>query len=234
MATLADVRDAAELRLGDTSNNYWTAASLEALVKEGQDDLVRRTGCLWLRDNPAGLVPAASTGTYTLPTNLLLIERLTWQSKRMVPLTRREAERIDPLYRTTEGDPVAYIVEGDGLTSIRYYRVPADDGAATDIYIEYQRRAATLSSGGTSLDLPDRYCDYVRHYVMWLAYERDGPGQNLKMAEHYRQRYVLGIDRMLKRKSAIHSARIQRLGGSEKPRTLGYPRLPWQYGQRVR
>lgn len=235
MATLSEVRDAAELRLGDTGNSIWAAAELTVYVKDGQADLVRRTGCLWFKSDHANLVPVESQGTYTLPTDLLQLERLTYQKRKMFPLTRCQAQMRDPLYLTTEGVPQYYVMEGDGIGTIRYVRVPAADGASDDISIEYQRRAATLSADGTSLDIPDRYCDYVRHYVMWKAYERDGLGQNLKMAEHYRVRYEEGIARMLRRKSQIHAARINRLGGGRYDRpTLGRPVLPWQYGTRER
>jgi hypothetical protein len=234
MATLQDVRDAAELRLGDTGNAIWAEAELTIYVKEGQADLVRRTGCLWVRDQPAGLIPTASTGTYTLPTNLIQLERITYQNIKMYPLTHRQAAMRDPLYRTTEGVPRFYLLETDGIGTIRYVSVPADTGAATDITVEYQKRAATLATDGTSLDIPDRYADYVRHFVMWKAYERDGPGQNLKMANHYLARYEEGIARMLKRRTQAHAARITRLGGGTSKEPLGRPRLPWQYGSRVR
>jgi len=234
MATLADVRTAAALRLGDSGFTIWASAELTVYVKEGQADLVRKTGCLWFKSDHANLVPVAAQGTYTLPSDLLLLERLTYQKMKMFPLTRRDAEMRDPLYRTTEGLPRYYIMEGDGIGTIRYVHVPSAAGAATDVSIEYQRRAATLSADGTALDIPDRYADYVRHYVMWKAYERDGPGQNLKMADHYRIRYEEGIARMLKRKDQIHAARITKLGGGPPPYRPGLPVLPWQYGTRER
>lgn len=235
MATLQDVREAAALRLGDSTYAIWTSAELTMYVKEGQDDLVRRTGLLWKKDTPAGLVPVASTGTYTLPTDLVQLERLTYKNLKMFPLTRNQAEAKDPLYRTSTGEIRYYILEGDGIGTVRYVPVPSANGAASDISIEYQRRAATLSTDGTSLDIPDRYADYVRHYVMWKAYERNGPGQNLKAAKHYELRYTEGIARILRRKSQTHSARITRLGGSRYgQRKPGLPVLPWEYGKVVR
>ena len=228
--TLTQTRTDVLTYLGDTASAIWSTTEIDSYIKEGYDDLCLRTGILWVKDDPAGLQPVAGTGTYTLPTDLYKIERMTWNSKRMVPLYPEEAARIDPRYRTTQGLPEAYIVEGDGLGTIRYFRVPS----ATDslISIEYQRRGAALSSGSVELELPDRYVDYVTWFAMGRALERDGTGQDIDLANHFKERYAAGLTRIKRRKSAAQSARAGSFGGGQRPQGPPIPRWPWNYGAR--
>jgi hypothetical protein len=137
--SLVQVRVEVETRLGDSTNAVWSDAELNGLIQEGYDELVRTTGILWKRTNPAGLIPTIATGTYTLPTDLELIERLAYQNRRIFPITPEEANvYYGAQYRTIQGTLVAYIMNSDGIGTIRYVRVPAATGAATDVYIEYQ------------------------------------------------------------------------------------------------
>lgn len=226
--TLTQTRGDVQTYLGDTAAAIWSTAELDSYIKEGYDDLCLRTGILWLKAAPAGLQPVDGTGTYTLPTDLYKIERMTWNKKRMTPLSPEEAARRDPRYRVTEGNPEAYIVEGDGIGTIRYFRVPS----ATDslISIEYQRRGTALSSGSVELELPDRYVDYVTWFAIGRALERDGTGQDLELASLFKDRYAAGVARIKKRKSAAQSARVGSLGGRERPSGPPVPRFPWNYG----
>lgn len=233
--TLQNLREASEVVAGDTANVIWADAEWNSLIKEGYNDLVRQTGILWKKDTPAGLVPVASTGTYTLPTDLLQIERLTWKRIKLDPVTPEEAQQIaGPLYRSTTGDIWGYIVHGDGVGTIRYVRVPSAAGASTDIAIEYQRRGATLSADGTAIEIPDRYAKYIRWFAYWKAYERDGQGQDLELSEHYRERYQVAVARVNRRKQLANSARTYRYGGGQSKETNPRPRMPWNYGKEVR
>lgn len=227
--TLLQTRTDVLTYLGDTANAIWSTAEIDSYIKEGYDDLCRKTGILWKKDAPAGLQPVAGTGTYTLPTDLYKIERMTWNAKRMCPLYPEEAARLDPRYRVTQGNPEAYIVDGDGVGTIRYFRVPS----ASDllISIEYQRRGATLATGATELELPDRYVDYVTWFAMGRALERDGTGQDLELASFFSERYADGLKRIKRRKSAAQSARVGNLGGGgDLHRPPPLPRFPWNYG----
>lgn len=226
--TLTQTRTDVLAYLGDSASAIWSTAEIDQYIKEGYDDLCIKTGILWIKAAPAGLQPVAGTGTYTLPTDLYKIERMTWDKKRMSPLYPEEAARLDPRYRSTQGNPECYIVEGDGLGVIRYFRVPSASDSL--ISIEYQRRGAALSSGSVELELPDRYVDYVTWFAMGRALERDGTGQDLELSQHFKERYAAGLSRIKKRKSAAQSARVGSLGGSGRPVAPPLPRLPWNYG----
>lgn len=229
--TRLTVEDDVAKRLGDASKAVWAAAELQRYIQDGYDDLCLRTLCLWKKEAPAGLQEVSGTAEYTLPTALYKIDRLSYKKRRLVPLDAAKLQRADPAYRSTQGDIYGYVVEGDGVTTVRYVRVPSASGS--NISIEYFRRGTALSADGTTFEIPDRYVKYVRFYALWRAFERDGPGQDLKMAEHYQARYLEGVRRMQKRREAFQSSRTGRMGG-EVPRNLGrrdLPTLPWQYGR---
>ncbi len=100
--------------------------------------------------------------------------------------------------------------------------------------VEYRRRGAELS-WQQPFEIPDRYTVYVRHFALARTLEREGPGQNLKLAAHYQERYEAGVQRMLRRKQAMDFQKTSVLGG--RPPSPGGPpraRLPWRYGTIVR
>lgn len=226
--TLAQIRGDVQSYLGDTAAAIWSTGELDSYIKEGYDDLCLKTGILWKKDAPAGMQPVAGTGTYTLPTDLYRIERMTWRKKRMLPLSPEEAARKDPRYRVTEGEISGYTVEGDGIGTIRYFRVPS--ASDSEISIEYQRRGATLSTGATEVEIPDRYADYLTWFAMGRALERDGIGQDLQLSQLFKDRYSEGLIRIKRRKSAAVSSRAGSLGGSGRPVEPPLPRFPWNYG----
>lgn len=230
--TLVNLRDDVETRLGDTGNTVWSEAELTSYIKEGYDELCLSTEILWKRSTTA-ITDVAGTGTYSLPSDFYKMDRVTWQNRKIEPWTAKEARQTTPYYRTTRGNVIAYVMEMDGLQTIRLINVPSASGSYT--VIEYFRRGATLSADGTALDIPDRYTDYVVWYALARALERDGKGQDSEMAAHYNSRYLDGLARIKKRKSQVLSSRTGVMGGgSEPPRGPGVPTLVQTYGRPVR
>ncbi len=104
---------------------------------------------------------------------------------------------------------------------------------AGNVRYEYRRRGT--NDGCLELELADRYQTYVRHYAMSRALEREGDGQDLELAAHYQLRYEAGVQRMLRRKTAMNFQRKFVLGGRPSAGAkLPMSRLPWQYGEVVR
>lgn len=87
-------------------------------------------------------------------------------------------------------------------------------------------------------ELPPQYFRYLSDYAQWRALTRNGPGQDFKLAQLYSNKWARNIARILSRIERQFSEKTHRLGGfgdeagafSSPPR----PRLPWQYGQRLR
>jgi hypothetical protein len=99
---------------------------------------------------------------------------------------------------------------------------------------EYRRSTTPINQLQDRPELPRYQLTYVRHYVCWRALKRRGPGQNLKLAAHYEQRWNMCIARVLRRMEMMNAQRDIVLGGSgEAPGNQPLARPPWQldYGQ---
>ena len=114
-------------------------------------------------------------------------------------------------------------------------RRPYKDGG--NVRVEFYHNPLVLSNNSDTFDIPDRYVKYGYWYALWRMFEKEGDGQDFETAEHYKKRWEMGLARMQRRKEeAEASNRTGILGGntgfhrSRPPR----PRLPWQFGRRVR
>lgn len=101
-----------------------------------------------------------------------------------------------------------------------------------NVRIEYFRRGRELTESWHEFEMQDVYCKYIRHYAMWKALARNGPGQDLKLSQHYQHRFAIGLERIRGRKVKAKSNRVGQFGGTA-PRGVRppKPRLPWQYGR---
>lgn len=230
--SLQNLRDDVETRLGDTTNQIWTEAELTSYIKEGYDELCLSTLMLFKRSTTA-ITDVAGTATYTLPSDFYKMDRVTWKNLRIDPWTATEARRRNAYFQTVQGNVIAYVMEADGLGTIRLISVPAANGSNT--IIEYFRRGTALSADITTLEIPDRYADYVEWYALARAHEREGRGQDTEIASHYQGRYLEGLKRIKKRKSQVHSSRIGQMGGMDGTQQgPGNPQWPTNYGVPVR
>jgi hypothetical protein len=234
--TRLSVQQSALNWLGDSTNTNWTNAEVQNYIQEGYDRLVLTTECLWTKDY---LDDVAGTATYTLPGNCTKIDRVTWNWRRLPAATFSELSRIDREFRTTQGQPLTFSNDSDGLLTLRKYPIPsatATAGADTNnTRIEYFKRGAALSVDGSGFDIPDRYVKYVKWFAIFRCLERNGSGQDLKMAAHFKARYDAGVMRMLKRRELIRKSQTIRLGGSRRQRQpVELAKPPWNYGRPMR
>lgn len=116
--SLGEVRTDVLYRLGDSVSAIWSQAEIESYVRQGYGELVGQTGALWIKDSPAGLDDVANQATYTLPTDLLVTERLTWKQKKIEPLDPDWLRKKDAQFQTRTGDVIGYTIEGDGRKSV--------------------------------------------------------------------------------------------------------------------
>lgn len=85
-------------------------------------------------------------------------------------------------------------------------------------------------------EIPRRYFLYITDYCQWKALWRNGPGQNYKMGQLYKDRWERNLGRLRSRIVRTNKERLGRLGGNDpSPRSKPpRPRLPWAYGSKVR
>lgn len=105
-----------------------------------------------------------------------------------------------------------------------------------NVRVEHARQGRPLDRGTAICELPDRYALYLRDYAMAQALGRRGPGQDLKLSQHFTQRWQRDLARLARRMTAVNAERVSVIGGDGRPSVSRPPRpsLPWQYGRQVR
>ena len=99
--------------------------------------------------------------------------------------------------------------------------------------VEYFRLGKDLASD--QIELPDRFVKYVEFYAQAKCLERDGPGQDLKLAAHFMERFLEGERRMALRIGENRRAVTGKIGSSGRvPTKPALARLPWRYGRQIR
>lgn len=213
--------------LGDSTNKIWASTEIDRYVAAGYDRFCLDTEILWRRHTIGDVVDVP---TYDLPLECYNVERVEWNNYRINPQRPLDITEPYPAFESIQGSMRAYTMQGDGLRVIRRIPRPAVTDA-TMFIIEYTRRGATLSTPEVRVEVPDRYAMAPRFFALERALGRDGDGQNLKLAAHFKLRYDALVIRANQRKSRARSLRTGVLGGSNR-RGFGpppRPQLPWNY-----
>ena len=110
-------------------------------------------------------------------------------------------------------------------------------GTPTRIHPEALNTTVEITRLGRDLttyhfEIPEAYVKYVIFYAMSRALRRDGPGQDLTLAEHYEQRFEQGVYRLDKRVQNMVPERRGAFGSGQiaTPFGLGDPQPPPAYG----
>jgi len=100
--------------------------------------------------------------------------------------------------------------------------------------VEVFRLGHSLDDG--IFELPDNYLKYVIFWAMYKAMLRDGPGQDLELAEHYKQRFEMGIEFLTQRRARMNPERFSHFRGMGQfpvgpmPFGMGDPQPPYPFG----
>ena len=138
---------------------------------------------------------------------------------------------------TVEAD--GYNTGGYGILRYRTGSFPSGGpwGTPTRIHPEALNTTVEITRLGRDLttyhfEIPQAYVKYVIFYAMSKALRRDGPGQDLTLAEHYEQRFEQGVYRLDKRVQNMVPERRGAFGSGEltTPFGLGDPQPPPAYG----
>lgn len=99
--------------------------------------------------------------------------------------------------------------------------------------VEYFRLGKDLDE--YSVEIPARFMKYPEFYACARALERDGPGQDLKLASHFMDRFREGVQRMVLRLGENKRAVTGKIGQTGRvPTVPALARLPFKYGRRTR
>ena len=102
--------------------------------------------------------------------------------------------------------------------------------ATVNIKVEVHRLGRDLTSHAS--ELPLAYQKYVVYWAMAMALGRDGNGQNTELAEHFEQRFEMGVHRLVQKRDRMTPEHVSRLGSMEIPDNfgLGEPQAPYPWG----
>lgn len=106
----------------------------------------------------------------------------------------------------------------------------------TNVRVEFFRHGRPLDTPTAVSELPAPYVRYLRDYAQWQLLARKGPGHDAKLAEHFHQRWLRGMARIVVRLDHVDRERTAVLGGDGRTLTTRPPRpsRPWAYGATVR
>ncbi len=165
-------------------------------------------------------VPAAAADSFTITGYLGLIRTPTDVSAETVLGSWGVCRRLPTMHPTRSA-------QGFGFP-----RRPFKDIRNTKV--EHSRHATELENDDSVFEIPERYVKYVRNFVLFRCYERNGLGQDLQLSSFFKQRYDEGVLRIKARMKALNAYRRNIVG--ETQQSDGRPpraRLPWQYGRVV-
>lgn len=102
---------------------------------------------------------------------------------------------------------------------------------AKNIFVEILRMGRPLKS--FSFEIPRSFVKFVIFWALYRALKRTGPGQDIKLAQHYSDRFDMGVSRLQHRLKRILKEQVLRMGAGtelQEPFGLGDPKLPYPYG----
>jgi len=118
----------------------------------------------------------------------------------------------------------AHFVSGSQYGGIR--RIISDDD---NTRVEYYRLGKPLADH--AFELPDRMVKYVQWWALYRAYSTPGESENKRLAEHFKLRFQMGIDRLKKRVRNVMRERTIAMGSKRNNIRDSYlEHFPAEYG----
>jgi hypothetical protein len=243
---LADVTTSVALKLGDSTHGIWPLSELERYVKDAYAMLCRESLAIWKQRY---LNDQANVSDYGLPSDLIQIDRATWDAKPVEPTSEGHANDLDDQYKNDSqpgSRPLSWFT--DGLNTLRKYPPPSVSASNSDpthpttdvvnnFRIEYFAYGASLATGITPFELPDSWTKAMVCYVLQKCYDRMGPGHSIKLAAHFKARWDSYLAYFVNYRWLIGSIRTGSIGAEGPRRRSGPPappKMPWPYGKIVR
>lgn len=104
-----------------------------------------------------------------------------------------------------------------------------------NVRVEHFRQGRVYENDFTVCELPPRYADYLRNYVLSHLYGIPGPGYDALLEDHYKKRWERDLNRIEHRVKHVDKEHVTVMGAG-RPNVTGPPRpkYPWPFGSRVR
>ncbi len=230
----------------------WSDDYLSSLVDEAHADITNKIPCIFDRFY---LTTSVGRSTYTLPSFVKGILRITWRGYRVDPVTWEEMLLLDPksavINETTKvesssGRPFWYALSPTNNHEIKFYpalqEAFSSEGGDPFSPSVYEPRL-TVSCFRTpvvdspTLDLPSYIARRtIKAFVLYRAFAKEGRGQDLKGSGYYKGKYDFLIRTFNNINSFVFMAKRYALGESDEDRTTrrpGKPTLPANFERTI-
>jgi hypothetical protein len=170
-------------------NNLWTLDEMVNYISYAERDFLRRTGVEAV--DASVVVAAGNVLVFTKPSNMMDIERISFNYKRLRRVTSWDLEREDPTWRTHPNHPAQQYHE-DHLP-INSFELDNRQASGGTLRIFGGTLPALHTTDTTELiAVKDCWEQYIRWEVLSLALSKDGDNQDVVRASYAHQRYLLG------------------------------------------
>lgn len=177
--TPTQILTAAKNKYNAIGDSFFSDEELLALLYDACLDMNREA---LLIERSYSTTSVASQQEYSYPAGVISIKRVTYNGKRLEPITFTEDDSITGLNQSTSstGTP-AFFFEWNNTVSLR--PVPGTDGDAIKIYTYDEPAAITAAS---TLEIPTQFHMNLPDYIVSEMAAKD---QNFQSAQYYAQKW---------------------------------------------
>lgn len=171
-------------------HDLWTLNEMIGYINKAERDFLRRTGII--KSDTTVVVLPGNAILFNKPANVMDIERISFNYKRIRRATTWDLEREDPHWRDNpNGTPRNYHEDHLPVNQFEFDHVPAQGGAyrmfSDTLPVEHTTNLAEL------IAVNDCWEPYIRWEVLSLALGKDGDNQDVARSNYAHQRFMLGI-----------------------------------------
>lgn len=178
---LSRVRD----QLVEATAAFWSDAELYRYMTDAERDINNQLHCYQLSTS---VTSVTNTSGYTIPTNCLYIDRITFDTVPLKETNFRGQDMMDmPGYggSVQTGDPTHYYRMGTNTV----YLWPTPQRAAAIQYV-YTAEPTAIATASTEFSIPANFHQPLQDYVLYRAFTKD---QDQARSEWHKREYMQGI-----------------------------------------
>lgn len=161
---VGEIKTRVKRQFGDESGVQITNADILRWINDGQLEIVRKTECL---EGLATTVTTVEDESYSVPTEFIRIERVTYDGNRLQEITM---EKLDELYPNRDSSDVSGEPEYYYLWSRNIWLYPAPSSAKS-LAIYYIKIPNELSADEEDPEIPVTFHNAIVRYCLAQAKE---------------------------------------------------------------
>jgi hypothetical protein len=175
--------DAARRELLDPNSKYWSDSELGGYVDQWQDRVQDQYELIW---GTSTATVTTSTSTATLPSDMLRLDAVYWNNRRLAQRTSEELDIRLREWRNSNANLPVVVYQELGADTVSFWPTPSATG--TVVY-EYPK---ILSFGTTTstTSLPAWAAISANNYILFRSHLRHGPNQDINKAMRYKAAFL--------------------------------------------